>query len=96
MAPTACRASPRMPPGCLRSYLARGGDTTALSGSHLRRRPASVDRFCAHPHRAHRDRTACLAWEDSNSEMSTQIIPLKDRTDLRESIRILATESIRV
>jgi len=30
------------------------------------------------------------------SEMSTQIIPLKDRTDLRESSRILALETIRV
>jgi hypothetical protein len=29
----------------------------------------------------------------SNSEMSSQIIPLKDRADLRESSRILATES---
>ena len=34
--------------------------------------------------------------KDSNSEMSTQIIPLKDRTDLRESSRILALETIRV
>src|SRR5258708_35357382 len=45
---------------------------------------------------AHRDRTAWLGWEDSNSEMSAQIIPLKGRTDLRESSRILATETIRV
>jgi len=30
------------------------------------------------------------------SEMSTQIILLKDRTDLRETSRILATETIRV
>jgi hypothetical protein len=30
------------------------------------------------------------------SEMSPQIIPSKDRTDLRESSRILATETIRV
>ena len=30
------------------------------------------------------------------SEMSTQIISLKDRTDLRESSRILALETIRV
>src|SRR5438034_6839858 len=37
---------------------------------------------------AHGDRTAWLGWEDSNSEMSTQIIPLKDRIDLRESSRI--------
>jgi hypothetical protein len=28
------------------------------------------------------------------SEMSPQIIPLKDRTDLREFSRILATETI--
>jgi hypothetical protein len=30
------------------------------------------------------------------SEMSSQIIPLKDRTNLRESSRILALETIRV
>ena len=30
------------------------------------------------------------------SEMSTQIISLKDRKDLRESSRILALETIRV
>ena len=30
------------------------------------------------------------------SEMSTQIIPLKDRTDLQESSRILTLETIRV
>jgi hypothetical protein len=42
----------------------------------------------------HIDRTAWLGWE--NSEMSTQIIPLKDRTDLRECSRILALETIRV
>src|SRR5260370_16425556 len=28
-----------------------------------------------------RDRTAWLRWSDSNSEMSSQIIPLKDRAD---------------
>jgi len=43
-----------------------------------------------------RDQTAWLGWEDSNSEMSTQITSLKDRTDLRESSRILAFETIRV
>jgi hypothetical protein len=42
------------------------------------------------------DRTAWLGIRDSNSEMSPQIIPLKDRTDWRESSRILATETIRV
>jgi hypothetical protein len=42
------------------------------------------------------DRTAWLRWSDSNSEMSAQIIPLKGRTDLRESGRILTTETIRV
>jgi hypothetical protein len=41
-----------------------------------------------------RDRTAWL--EDSNSEMSSQIIPLKGRTDLRESSRIPALETTRV
>jgi hypothetical protein len=45
---------------------------------------------------ARRDHTAWLGWEDSNSEMSSQIIPLKDRTDLRKSSRILALETIRV
>jgi hypothetical protein len=43
-----------------------------------------------------RDQTAWLGMWDSNSETSTQIIPLKDRTDLPESSRILATETIRV
>jgi hypothetical protein len=43
-----------------------------------------------------RDRTAWLGWEDSNSEMSSQIIPLKGRTDLRESSRIPALETTRV
>src|SRR5215211_1298056 len=38
------------------------------------------------------DETAWLGIRDSNSEMSPQIIPLKDRTDWRESSRILATE----
>ena len=42
------------------------------------------------------DRTGWLGWEDSNSEMSTQIIFLKGRTDLRESSRILALETIRL
>ena len=45
---------------------------------------------------SHREQTAWLGWEDSNSEMSTQIIALKDRTDLPESSRILALETIRV
>jgi Haem-degrading len=45
---------------------------------------------------AYRDPTAWLGMWDSNSEMSTQIIPLKDGTDLRESSRILALETIRV
>src|SRR5438876_183072 len=44
----------------------------------------------------HRDRTAWLRWSDSNSEMSSQNIPLKGRTDLREARRILATETIRL
>src|SRR5258708_11659027 len=30
---------------------------------------------------AHRDRTAWLRWSDSNSDMSSQMIPLKDRAD---------------
>jgi hypothetical protein len=46
-------------------------------------------RICERP-------TAWLGWEDLNSEMSSQIIPLKDRTDLRESSQIRATETIRV
>src|SRR5438093_1180375 len=33
--------------------------------------------------------TAWLRWSDSNSEMSSQNIPLKGRTDSRESSRIL-------
>ena len=33
------------------------------------------------------DRTAWLGMQDSNSETSSQIIPLKGRTDLRESSR---------
>jgi len=35
-----------------------------------------------------RDPTAWLAWKDSNSETSSQIIPLKGRIDLWESSRI--------
>ena len=42
------------------------------------------------------ERTAWLGMKDSNSEMSSQIIPLKSRVDLRGSSRILATETIRV
>jgi hypothetical protein len=45
---------------------------------------------------AGRDRTAWLGMRDSNSEMSAQNIPLKARTDFRESNRFLATETIRV
>jgi hypothetical protein len=45
---------------------------------------------------AGRDPTAWLGREDSNSEMSSQNIPLKGRTDLREARRILATETIRL
>ena len=40
--------------------------------------------------------TAWLGIRDSNSKMSAQIIPLKSRTDLRGSSRILAAETIRV
>jgi hypothetical protein len=42
------------------------------------------------------DLTAWLRWSDSNSEMSSQTIPLKGRTDFRGSSRIPATETIRV
>jgi len=34
-----------------------------------------------------RDRTAWLGMQDSNSETSSQIIPLKGRTDLRDTSR---------
>ena len=37
---------------------------------------------------SHRERTVWLAWKDSNSETSSQIIPLKGRIDLWESSRI--------
>jgi hypothetical protein len=40
--------------------------------------------------------TAWVGWEDSNSEMSSQIILLETLHDLRESSRILALETIRV
>ena len=43
-----------------------------------------------------RDQTAWLGWEDSNSEMSSQIIPLKARADSQDPSRILAMETIRV
>jgi len=43
-----------------------------------------------------RDPTAWLGRQDSNSEMSSQIISLKARTDFQEASRILATETIRV
>ena len=42
------------------------------------------------------EQTAWLGRQDSNSEMSSQIISLKARTDFQESSRILATETIRV
>src|SRR5262245_50070837 len=49
----------------------------------------------------HRDGTAWLGWEDSNSEMSSQNIPLKGRTDFRGSyircsnlVRIAAISSL--
>jgi hypothetical protein len=42
------------------------------------------------------DQTGWLGREDSNSETSAQIIPLKGRADFRESIQILAAETIRV
>jgi len=45
---------------------------------------------------AYRDPTAWLGWEDSNSKMSAQNIPLKTRTDFREFSQIPATETIRV
>jgi hypothetical protein len=44
----------------------------------------------------HRDPTAWLGMKDSNSEMSSQNIPLKGRADFRECSRILTTETIRV
>jgi hypothetical protein len=44
----------------------------------------------------HRDGTGWLGIRDSNSKMSAQIIPLKNRTDLWKSSRMLATETIRV
>jgi len=40
--------------------------------------------------------TGWLGWEDSNSETSSQNIPLKGRTDFRGSSRTLAKETIRV
>jgi transposase len=40
--------------------------------------------------------TAWLGMQDSNSETSSQTIPLKDRIDLWRSSRIAATETIRV
>ena len=48
------------------------------------------------PSGVHRGPTAWLRWSDSNSEMSSQNISLKGRTDSRESGRIPATETIRV
>jgi hypothetical protein len=47
-------------------------------------------------HAAYRDPTAWLGREDSNSEMSSQNIPLKGRTVFRGSSRIPAAETIRV
>src|SRR5262245_59629907 len=51
--------------------------------------------FCE-PDIAHGDATGWLRWWDSNSEMSSQNIPLKGRIDFQGSTRILATETIRV
>jgi hypothetical protein len=44
----------------------------------------------------YRDLTAWLGSEDSNTQMSPRIIPLKSRVDLGGSSRILAAETIRV
>src|SRR5262249_36190285 len=69
------------------NYSARAlGHDTAFTPSYAQSNPnAGQCRLIGSVIRAaHRDRTAWLGWEDSNSEMSTQIIPLKDRTDLRE------------
>jgi hypothetical protein len=45
--------------------------------------------------RVHRERTAWLGMKDSNSEMSSQITPLKIAA-IPGSCRILATETIRI
>jgi TolA-binding protein len=42
------------------------------------------------------DPTAWLGWEDSNSEMSSQTIPLKARADSQGPSRIPARETTRV
>jgi hypothetical protein len=42
------------------------------------------------------DPTAWLGWEDSNSEMSWQNIPLKARADFQNPSRIPAMETTRV
>jgi len=51
---------------CTGSQLREGGATLCMTIAGLR--------TCERP-------TAWLGWEDSNSEMSPQIIPLKDHTD---------------
>jgi hypothetical protein len=58
-----------------------------LSPAHGAARSAETGKAAAY-----RDPTAWLGIRDSNSEMSSQIIPLKGRTDLQESSRIPATE----
>jgi hypothetical protein len=95
---TAASTSPLSIPRCLRrcrpslrprrwrgasrpGMLAATGQTFAVVGPHTL---------------AGRDRTAWLGWEDSNSEMSSQIIPLKARADSPDPSRIPDMETTRV
>ena len=64
-------------------------------GFHFAGACPSGTQFC-NPDMTPRDQIAWLGMKDSNSEMSSQIIPLKARTDFQESGRILAIETIRV
>jgi hypothetical protein len=86
------------PETVLRNGLVATGNLRNLPSETERHPAKSRDRRACFRkrHLIHGDSTGWLGWEDSNSEMSSQSIPLKDRTDLWESSRILALETIRV
>src|SRR6266545_4805565 len=78
----------RFGPGLSGAYTAQYPEPQILG--HLDVGPEGFSFLCVasiagHPPMAGGDRTAWLGWEDSNSEMSSQNMPLKGRTDFRSS-----------